>query len=385
MTIFDVRPEAGLQRSPEGDGWVAASHAAVQTVLREPGWSNDPSKATGLAMARSGLGIPDAAGALLSKVLLFMDAPDHTRLRGLVSKAFTPRSVERLRPRIAQLTEEMLAPLREAGRFDVIDDVGFPLPVTVICELLGVPSEDRELFRQHTRAMAAILDRDVTPAQLGEAAGAALTFGAYLVPLFEQRRRAPQADLISALVAAEEAGDRLGADELLITVVLLLAAGHETTMNLIGNGLLALLRNPDQLELLRARPDLMPSAVEELLRYDSPVRLTARTALEDAVVAGEAVRAGDQVMAMLDAANHDPAVFEAPHTLDVTRDARRHLSFGGGAHYCLGAALARAEAQVALSALVALPGLELATDEPRWRPLVALHGLESLPVSCRPA
>src|SRR5438874_8163203 len=385
MTIFDVRPEAGLQRGPEGDGWVAASHAAVNAVLREPGWSSDHRNATGHAEYQAERGIPEMADELLAKVLLFMDAPDHTRLRGLVSKAFTPRSIERLRPRISQLTEELLAPLREAGRFDVINDFAFPLPVTVICELLGVTAEDREMFRQHTRDMAVILDWDITPEQFGGAAGAALNFAAYLVPLFEERRRAPKADLISALVAAEEAGDRLGADELLTTVVLLLTAGHETTMNLIGNGLLALMRHPDQLELRRARPEVMPSAVEELLRYDSPVRLTVRTALADAVVAGEAVRTGEQVIAMLDAANHDPAVFESPGTLDVTRDAHRHMAFGAGAHYCLGAALARAEAQVALAALVALPDLEPAIAEPVRRPLVTFHALQSLPVACRPA
>ena len=383
MTIFDVRPEAGLQRAPGGVGWVAASHGAVQTVLREPGWTSDHRRATGFAAHQAGLGLPEVAGELFSKVLLFMDAPDHTRLRGLISKAFTPRSVERLRPRMGELTEELLAPLRAEGRFDVIDDVAFPLPVTVICELLGIPAEDRALFRQQTGDLAVILDWDVTPQQLGTAAGAALTFAAYLVPLFEERRKAPREDLISALVAAEEAGDRLDATELLTTVILLLTAGHETTMNLIGNGILALLRHPDQLELLRARPDLLPAAVEELLRYDSPVRLTARTALADATVAGETVRAGEQVIALLDAANHDPVVFASPDALDVTRDAHRHLAFGAGAHFCLGAALARAEAQVALAALLALPDLELAVDEPEWRPLVALHGLRSLPVICR--
>src|SRR5947199_168340 len=278
MTIFDVRPEAGLERVPDGNGWVAASHAAVNAVLREPGWSSDHRKATGHAEYQAERGIPEVADELLAKVLLFMDAPDHTRLRGLISKAFKPRSIERLRTRVNQLT-----------------------------------------------------------------------------------------------------------DELLTTVVLLLTAGHETTMNLIGNGLLALLRNPDQLEVLRARPDLMPGAVEELLRYDSPVRLTVRTALEDATVTGSTVRAGEQVVAMLDAANHDPAVFESPDILDVTRDAHRHVAFGAGAHYCLGAALARAEAQAALAALTAVPELELAIDQPARRPLVTFHALQSLPVACRPA
>jgi cytochrome P450 len=382
MNVFDARPAAALQRAPGVDGWVASSHAAVRAVLREPGWSNDHRKATGYAGQLAQRGIPDFADGLLSKVLLFMDAPDHTRLRGLISRAFTPRSVDRLRPRIAHLTEEVLAPLRDAGEFDVINDFAFPLPVTVICELLGVPAEDRDMFRQHTRDLAVILDWELTPEQFAGAAGAALNFAAYLVPLFEERSRAPKPDLVSALVAAEDAGDRLGADELLTTVVLLLTAGHETTMNLIGNGLLALLRNPDQLAALRARPDLMPSAVEELLRYDSPVRLTVRTALADATVEGERVRRGEQVMAMLDAANHDPAVFESPDTLDITRDAHGHVAFGAGAHYCLGAALARAEAQVALGALVALPDLELAVDEPAWRPLVTFHALQSLPVAC---
>jgi cytochrome P450 len=357
------------------DGWVATSHAAVTTVLREPGWSSDP---------RSAAAVADIAAEALSKVLLFMDAPDHARVRGLVSNAFTPRTVERIRPGIAKLTEELLAPLRIAGRFDVIADFAYPLPVTVICELLGVPAADRELFRQLTRDMASVLDLDATPEQFGRAAGAGLTFTAYLVPLFEKRRREPRADLISALVAAEEAGDQLGTDELLTTVILLLVGGHETTMNLIGNGLLALLHHPDQLALLRAHPDLMSSAVEELLRYDSPVRRAVRVALNDAVVDEQPVRAGERVLAMIDAANHDPAVFESPDTLDITRDARRHVAFGAGAHYCLGAALARAEAQIALAALVALPELALATDAPAWRPLETLHALESLPVVFKP-
>jgi cytochrome P450 len=253
----------------------------------------------------------------------------------------------------------------------------------VICELLGVPAADGDLFRRLTRDLAASLDTDVTDQQVGSAVGAVLTFTAYLVPLFEQRRRTPRRDLVSALVAAEEAGDRLGTDELLATVLLLLIAGHETTMNLIGNGLYALLRNRDQLDLLRQRQDLLPNAVEELLRYDTPVRATVRTAIADATVEGETVRTGEQVFAMLAHANHDPAVFESPGVLDITRDARRHLAFGAGAHHCLGAALARAEAQIAFAALTRLPDLRLAIDEPAWRPVSALHALESLPVTCR--
>jgi cytochrome P450 len=379
MTVSDLRAGPGLQRTAEG--WVATSHAAVSAVLREPAWSSDHRTATGFAAVQAERGIPDVGGELLGKVLLFMDGADHARLRRLVSGAFTPRSVERLRPRIAALTSELLRPLTRAGAFDVIDDLAFPLPVTVICELLGIPTHERETFRRLTGDLAAILDRDVTAAQLGRAVGASITFAAVLLPLFEERRRSPQDDLVSALVAAEEAGDRLDVDELLFTVILLLAAGHETTMNLIGNGLLALLRHPDQLGLLRAHPELLPGAVEELLRYDPPVRLTVRTARADTVLEGQVVQAGDQVIAMLDAANRDPAVFERPDELDVTRDAHGHLALGAGAHYCLGASLARAEAQLALAALIALPDLELAVEEPTWRPLVALHGLASLPVT----
>jgi len=353
----------------------ARSYAAVQSVLRQPGWASDPRRATQ---------VPELAAQALSSVLLFMDGPDHTRLRGLLSKAFTPRSVQQLRPRIAQLTEELLAPLREAGCFDVISDFAYPLPVSVICELLGVPAVDRELFRTLTRDMAAVIDLDATPEEYGRAGGAVLTFTAYLVPLFEQRRREPRDDLISALVAAEEAGDQLGADELLTTVMLLLIAGHETTMNLIGNGLLALLCHRDQLELLRARPELMPAAIEELLRYDTPVRRVTRIALHDSTVDGQHVRAGEQVVAMLHDANHDPAVFPSPDVLDITRDARRHVSFGAGAHHCLGAALARAEAQIALAALIDLPELQLEVEAPQWRPIETLHALASLPVACEP-
>ena len=353
----------------------ATSHDAVQAVLRGPGWSNDP---------RRGIEVPQLAGQALSKVLLFMDAPDHTRLRGLVSNAFTSSAVEQLRPRIAELTEELLGPLRESGRCDVVADFAFPLPITVICELLGIPATDRARFRALTGDMAAVLDLDATMEQFGLAAGAVLTLTAYLVPLFESRRHEPQDDLISALVAAEEAGDLLGADELLMNIMLLLTAGHETTTNLIANGLLALLRHRDQLELLRARPELMPAAVEELLRFDTPVRRVRRIGLRESIIDGQEVRPGEQVSVMLHDANHDPTVFPSPDVLDITRDARRHVAFSAGAHYCLGAPLARAEAQIALAALIELPDLQLADEELQWRPIETLHALESLHVSFTP-
>ena len=378
----ELRETDPVHFDPTTSTWVLTRYADVESVLRGPGWSNDHRHSESHRRWLAEMGAPEAVDELLSKVLLFMDPPDHTRLRSLVAKAFTPRSVERLRPRIEQVLADLLASVRAKGEMDVLADVAYPFPVTVICELLGVPVEDRDLFRTNTRQLAVILEWQLSHEQLTGAAEAAFAFAMYLMPLFEERRRQPRDDLISGLVAAEVEGERLGPDELLTTCVLLLTAGHETTMNLIGNGLLALLRNPDQLAALRDDPGLGRSAVDELLRYDSPVQLTARTALADTDVGGRTVGKGEQVVALLGAANHDPAVFDDPDRLDLTRpDANRHLSFGAGHHFCLGAALARLEAEIALTALVRLPGLELATDDVEWRDSQTLRGLQALPVA----
>jgi cytochrome P450 len=319
-------------------------------------------------------------------VLLFLDPPDHTRLRGLVSKAFTPRVIEQLRARIEELVNGLLDTVEARGdaHMDVIADLAYPLPVVIICELLGVPAADHVTFQQWSRELAGSIDPQPlrTPEQEERIHTAAEAFVEYFHELIDRRRRDPADDLLSALIAAEEAGDRLSEPELLATALFLLIAGHETTVNLIGNGTLALLRHPDQLDRLRADPSLDRNAVEELLRFDSPVMITQRITLEEYEVGGTTIPARQQIIPLLGAANRDPEAFPEPDRLDLGREgAGRHLAFGGGHHFCLGAALARLEGQIAIGTLVRrFPRLEPA-GEPVRRETFTLHGLERLPVS----
>jgi cytochrome P450 len=362
-----------VHRSPAGP-LILTRHADATAVLRDPRFSSNPSHLGG---ERPQVG----PRRVDTKVLLFLDPPDHTRLRSLVAKAFTPAVVRRLRPRVEQLVAELLDAAAERGGLELIAELAYPLPVAVICELLGVPAEDRALFGTWSSDASRLLDRDI---DLDEAAvqrgGAAIAgFTEYFGGLIQRRRAEPRDDLLSGLIAAEEDGQRLSWEELFATIILLYLAGHETTVNLIGNGALALLRHPDQLERLRADPSLAPSAVEELLRYDSPVHLTARIATTDLTVAGVPVPRGDQVIALVAAANHDPAVFSDPDDLDVGRRDNRHLSFSAGMHYCLGAALARLEGEVAFPALLRrFPHLDLADPAPELREHFVLRGLRSL-------
>jgi cytochrome P450 len=316
-----------------------------------------------------------------------MDPPDHSRLRSLVARAFTPKRIADLRPAAesitAALVDETAAAAASGAVVDLIRSLAYPLPVQVICRLLGVPEADEATFTGWSGALARSLDPSVLRSPEVDAAirAAEGDMAAYLENLLAFRRTTPGDDLLSALLAVEGDGDRIATVEVVDLALLLLVAGHETTVNLIGNGILALLRTPDQLELLRHRPELIASAVDELLRFDSPVQMTQRVATEDLDLVGSRVRAGDEILLVLGAANRDPLVFAEPHRLDVTRDARRHLAFGGGIHHCLGAALARLEGQVALSALLAgFSHLELA-GQPVRRPTFNLRGLESLPVA----
>jgi cytochrome P450 len=362
-----------VHRSPAGP-LILTRHADATAVLRDPRFSSNPSHLGG---ERPQVG----PRRVDTKVLLFLDPPDHTRLRSLVAKAFTPAVVRRLRPRVEQLVAELLDAAAQRGSLELIADLAYPLPVAVICELLGVPAGDRALFGTWSSDASRLLDRDI---DLDEAAvergGAAIAgFTEYFGGLVERRRAEPRDDLLSGLIAAEEDGQRLSWEELFTTIILLYLAGHETTVNLIGNGALALLHHPDQLERLRRDPSLAPSAVEELLRYDSPVHLTARIATTDLAVAGVPVPRGDQVIALVAAANRDPAVFADPDDLDVGRRDNRHLSFSAGMHYCLGAALARLEGEVAFPALLRrFPRLELADPDPELREHFVLRGLRSL-------
>ena len=378
-TYDRMRSEAPVWMNDLGE-WVLTRHADCEAVLRDPRFSFNPVHRDPPITVDDGF--PDLA-AIDAHVLLFMDPPDHTRLRGLVSKAFTPRTVERLRPRIQELVDGILDQAAERGTLDVVAELGYELPVTVICELMGVPLADRDQFAGWSSDASRLLDGVMTADELQAGVLAAMSFFAYFNQLFDERRRQPGDDLISGLLAAEEAGDRLSPEELSSIVVLLFIAGHETTMNLIGNGTYALLRDPAQLARWHQDPSLDVPAVEELLRFDPPAHITGRTATEDIVVNGHEVRRGTGVVTLVAAANRDPARFADPAHLDLGRADNHHLAFSQGMHYCLGAALARLEGQVAIGSLVRrFPDLELA-EEPVHRDHFVLRGLRSLQVTTR--
>ncbi|OLB67141.1 MAG: cytochrome [Actinobacteria bacterium 13_2_20CM_2_72_6] len=330
------------------------------------------------------LGYPDwpehPALRQLFTSMLVLNPPDHTRLRRLVSGAFTARRVQALRPAIGRMVDGLLDTM--AGEVDFVDAFAFPLPVNVIGELLGIPGPDRAQFQSLVRDWTQVLEV-INPEVLSRADPAAATIRDYLAGLAAEHRRAPGADLLSALVAAEEAGDQLTEDELLTTAALLFAAGFETTTNLLANGLAALLAHPDQLDALRGRPDLAQPAVEELLRFDSPVQLISRVVVDPVEFDGITVDAGERVIAYLGAGNRDPRRFPEPDRLRLDRTDNAPLSFGGGIHYCLGAPLARLEAQVALPALVRrFPRLALA-GTPERRDSLTIKGFTRLPVDVR--
>ena len=377
-----LRERDPIHRSRAAYGWVLSRYADIVEVLRDPRFSADDRNFSQYHRFRAqeirdGIADPEKGD---EPVMLRSDPPDHTRLRSLVSRAFTPRAVEKLRPRVEEIAEELLDGLAGKQGFDLIADFAVPLPVTIIAEMLGIPAEDRATFKRWSDVLVGFLDpvaaRDpaVMRATVDE-------FFAYVTRIAQERRARPTDDLLSALVLAEEAGDRLSEQELLGTVALLLAAGNETTSNLIGNGMLALLRHPDQLDALRADPSGIESAVEELLRYDSPVQLTGRVLTRDLEFRGHRFRRGQNAILLLGAANRDPAVFPDPDRLDLARANNRHLSFSSGHHFCLGAQLARLEAQIALRELIRrCPNLRLGGERLVWGRFLFLRGLVSLPV-----
>ncbi len=318
--------------------------------------------------------------------MLQSDPPDHTRLRGLVVKAFNARRIEDMRPRIQQVVDDTLDRIIPRGRMDLIEDFAFRLPVTIICDMLGIPEDHREVFYASSRDGGRLLDPvPLSRAEIDTGNAGNLMAQAYFQQLFELRRRSPADDLTTQLVQAEEDGSKLSNEELTANIILLFGAGHETTVNLIGNGLLALHRNPDQLALLKANPALITNAVEEFLRYDSSVQMTGRVALEDIEdLGGKRIPKGDSVLCLLGSANRDPAAYpDRPDRLDITRPNVRPLSFGGGIHFCIGAQLARIEAEIAIATLLRrLPDLKLDNpDNPEWRPTFVLRGLKTLPAS----
>lgn len=364
--------------------FVASRHAEVSLVLRDKRFGKDFAERT---IRRYGpKSMEEPVFRSMSHWMLQKDPPDHARLRGLVVKAFTARRVEDMRPRIQQVVDETLDRIIPQGRMDLIEDFAFRLPVTIICDMLGIPEEQRELFYTGSRDGGRLLDPvPLSPEEIAKGNAGNLMAAMYFQQLFDLRRKQPGDDLITQLVQAEEDGSKLSNEELTANIILLFGAGHETTVNLIGNGLLALHRNPDQLALLKANPALITNAIEEFLRYDSSVQMSGRVALEDIDdLGGKKIPKGENVLCLLGSANHDPAVYpDRPESLDITRPNVKPLSFGGGIHFCLGAQLARIEAEIAIATLLRrLPDLRLDNAEnPQWRPTFVLRGLKELPAS----
>lgn len=366
----------------DGPGiWFLTGHAEVNSALRDNRLSVDRLRAPLIQenLDRLPAFIQQSTEGVVS--MLTMDAPDHTRVRKLVNKAFTPRRIEKLRGHVKIIVDELLAPMSSPGEMDVIEDLAAPLPAIVIAELLGVPAEDHRMFKTWaSEAVASFGNNNLGDLESRDTSGIESLL-AYLAGIIAQRRKEPRDDLISAMILAQEESDALTDRELLATSNLILIAGHETTTNLIGNGLLALLREPTEMARLRANPDLLPTAVEELLRFDGPVQATVRVATEDLEIGGQEIAEGSLILVSIGAANHDPMVFTEPERLDLGRDPNPHLGFGFGAHFCLGAGLARLEGSIALQALVErFPHMSLATEHPKYRPNPILRGLEALPV-----
>jgi len=370
-----LRQQEPVLWDAERGHWVLTRHADVMAVLRD----------RNLSCARRLTGQVEGWGLdVLSRQMLSMDPPDHTRLRDLFRKAFTPRTVDRIRPRIAALTDELLDRVRDRGEMEVVADLALPLPVKVICELLGIPRQDHELMHLWCLSFGYLLD-DVDT-NMADAIGRVGEFLTYLAKLVESRRRHLGDDLVSALVALQQGGDRLTTDELLVNLVLLLAAGHVTTAHMLGNGTLALLRHTRQWHLLRAEPGIIPAAVLELLRFDSPVQLSNRYATADFALGGRAIRRGDALATMLGAANRDPEVFADPDRLNMRRSTTPQLAFGHGIHACIGMALARAEGEIAFGRLMArFPGMRLVDDVPPvYQQSITFRALSSLQVRWDP-
>ena len=379
----EIRSATPVQRmiTPHGlPVWTITRHDDVKAALTDSRLAKDFRRSRDVILAKAGgTGRPFNSDDL-SEQMLNLDPPDHTRLRKLVVKAFTARRIESLRPRVEEITAELLDAVAGSTEVELLDALAFPLPIRVICELLGVDESRRDDFRLWTNRLLDDLDAEASVQAAGE-------MSKYLTELLAAKRENPGDDLLTALIEVSEDEDRLSEPELISMVFLLLVAGHETTVNLIGNGVLALLTNPDQFAALRANPDLVDGAVEEMLRFDGPLmHTTFRFTTEPITIGGTEIPAGEFVWAGLAAANRDPDRFPDADSFDISRDAQGHLAFGHGIHFCLGAPLARMEAQIALRGLIAhFPDLTLATSPEKLgrRNSSLIHGLRALPV--RPA
>jgi cytochrome P450 PksS len=362
--------------------WLITRYDDVTALLRDERFTKNRRSALTPEQARKLPWMPSMFRPL-ERNMLDLDPPDHTRLRTLVHKAFTPALVDQMGDRVQALADELLDEIAWQGEMDLIGDYALPLPMTIITEILGVPSSDRGKFHRWSQAVVSLS----SPSPTLRVIPSVWRFIHYLRSFFKMRRRDPQDDLVSALIKAEEAGDKLNEDELLAMVFLLLIAGHETTVNLIGNGVLALLENPIQMEMLRGEPALIKPAIEELLRYTSPVfTTTERYARTDALVRAVKIPQGEMTLGVIGSANRDANVFDTPDELNLTREPNKHLSFGQGIHFCLGAPLARMEAQIAINTLLRRTAglrVKVASESLRWRPSMFLRGLEALPLNFR--
>ena len=385
-----------VHQSPFGI-WLLSGHEEVAAALRHPGLGSDERQADltalrGVVRLTAALGRRQGAQQdggpfreMTDRLMLFRDAPDHTRLRSLVSRAFTPRRVADLEPRTGEIIVELLDQPAKRGRIELMSELAYPLPARVICELLGVPKESEQTLISAAPRLAVGLDPLPmrTAQSVAEADRATIVLRELLDDLIGQRRRSPGDDLLSALIEAEDGGDRLSHDELVATVALLLIAGHETTANLVGNGLLALLRHPHAFEQLRSDPAVDRSAVEELLRHDGPVQMVQRITLEPVELGGRHIPTGRIVVPLIAAANRDPSAFDEPESLDLRRDPNPHLAFGAGAHFCIGASLARLEGRIALGTICRMfPSMQV-VGRPTWRPSFTIRGLRTLELSLR--
>jgi len=381
-----LREHDPVHQTPIGF-WVLSRYEDVHRFVRDPALSVEDRNATrGLLdeIARDALGDRyEEMERRGSHAMLNLDPPDHTRLRRLVSKAFTPRVIEQLRPRIQELVDDALDHAEEAQQFELIGDLAFPLPFAVISDMLGMPETDANQLREWSGTIVRTLEPLIDPDLIRAIADAAEHMRTFTAEAIAWKRSHPGDDLLTALIAAEDDGDMLSDDELIDQVMLLYIAGHETTVNLIGNGMLALLRHPDQLDRLRREPDLEANAIEELLRFDPPVQMTRRITLRDVEIGGKTIEAGSFAVCVIASANRDAEHWGPDaETLDIARDgANNHLAFGGGVHYCLGAALARLEGRVAVGSLLRrFDDIELA-GEPEWNARINLRGLDRLPIS----
>ncbi len=376
-----MRERGPVLRDPSGTHWVVTGYAEARVVLTDPRFGEAAGRGGRIRLSLTNVESDGRLGRV--ETMLSQDPPEHTRLRRLVSKAFTPRSVELLRARIQEIVDDLLDGVEGRPEFDLISELAWPLPITVIAEMLGVPPEDRTSFKRWSDEMIATLGgRSMGTEVLDQARQANRELAEYFSSVIAERRKSLRGDLISGLVAAEERGDVLSEDEILGTLALLLVAGNETTTHLIGNGMLALFRHPQELARLREDLSLLPSAVDELLRYTGPVLTTRRVARADVKLGGETISRGEVVVATVAAANHDPWKYAHPDRLDIGRQATDHLAFGDGIHFCLGAPLAHAEAEIAIGTLLRrFPRLRLLDDEPQWGGTFAIRGVTSLRLS----